>query len=75
MNVISKSLSIHGFIVSRLEPKYDDEFYAVVPAKVASGEIQHREDVYDGLDKVGDVLLAVQQGFNKAKAVVHVADN
>ncbi|KIJ92846.1 hypothetical protein K443DRAFT_647825 [Laccaria amethystina LaAM-08-1] len=75
INVISKSLSIHGFIVSRLEPKYDDEFYAVIPAKVASGEIQHREDVYDGLGKVGDVMLAVQQGLNKAKAVVHVADD
>lgn len=75
INVIGKSLSIHGFIVSRLEPKYDDEFYAVVPAKVASGEIQHREDVYDGLDKVGDIILAVQQGLNKAKAVVHVADD
>ena len=46
-----------------------------MPAKVASGEIKYREDVYDGLDKVGDVLLFVLQGKNKAKAIIHVADD
>ncbi|KAF8965858.1 hypothetical protein BDZ97DRAFT_2074402 [Flammula alnicola] len=73
-NVVGKSISIHGFIVGRLVPKYGADFYATIPPKVASGEIKHREDVYNGLEKVGDVILAVQKGTNKAKAVIHVAD-
>jgi len=74
-HVIAKSLSINGFIVGRLEPKYMEEFLTVVPQKVASGEIKHKDQVWDGLDKVGEAILAVQKGTNKAKAVVHVADD
>ncbi|KAF8182622.1 hypothetical protein BJ912DRAFT_570571 [Pholiota molesta] len=75
MQVIAKSISMHGFIVQRLENKWGKEFFATLPPLVASGEIKHREEVFHGLDKVGDVLLAVQKGTNKAKAVVHVADD
>ncbi|KAH9479936.1 Zinc-type alcohol dehydrogenase-like protein PB24D3.08c [Psilocybe cubensis] len=73
-HVVAKSLTISGFIIFRLEAKYREEFYKVLPPLVASGEIKYSEDVYNGLDKVGDVILAVQKGTNKAKAVVHVAD-
>ncbi|KIM41186.1 hypothetical protein M413DRAFT_72497 [Hebeloma cylindrosporum] len=73
-NVIGKSISMHGFIVSRLEEKHSAAFFAEIPPKVASGEIKYREDKYNGLETVGDVLLAVQKGTNKAKAVIHVAD-
>lgn len=41
---------------------------------VASGKIKYKEDVTRGLDKLGDVILAVQKGTNKGKAVVLVAD-
>ncbi|KJA24392.1 hypothetical protein HYPSUDRAFT_1077039 [Hypholoma sublateritium FD-334 SS-4] len=74
-HVVSKSISMFGFIVSRLEPKWSKDFFATIPALVAAGEIKHREDVYKGLDKVGDGLLAVQKGTNKAKLIIHVADN
>lgn len=60
--------------MSRLMGKYLNEFYTTVPEKLAKGEIKYREDVSHGLDKVGDVILAVQKGTNKAKAVIHVAD-
>ncbi|KDR83259.1 hypothetical protein GALMADRAFT_239127 [Galerina marginata CBS 339.88] len=72
--VIGKSLSIFGFIIFRLYPKYNDEFFKVLPPLIASGEIKHKEHVYNGLDKVGEVILAVQKGTNTAKAIVHVAD-
>ncbi|KAJ3517329.1 hypothetical protein NLJ89_g582 [Agrocybe chaxingu] len=73
--VIGKSITMTGFIVSRIEHKYNEQFYKEVPAKVASGELKYREHVYNGLEKLGDVILAVQKGENKAKAVVHVADD
>jgi len=57
-----------------LEYKYDVEFYKTIPAKLAHGEIKYREDITKGLDKVGDVILAVLKGTNQAKAVILVAD-
>ncbi|KAJ7262872.1 hypothetical protein C8J57DRAFT_1630610, partial [Mycena rebaudengoi] len=72
--LIGKSISMHGIVVSRLQPKYDEEFYATVPVKIVTGEIKYREEVSRGLDKVGDVMLSVQKGTNKAKAVIIVAN-
>ncbi|KAJ7657319.1 hypothetical protein DFH06DRAFT_1197963 [Mycena polygramma] len=72
--IVGKCIHVHGFLVIPLLPKYGKEFYATIPAKLASGEFKHAEDVTKGLDKVGDVILAVQKGKNKAKAVVVVAE-
>ena len=65
---------MQGFIVSRLEAKHTSAFFAEMTTKVVSGEIQHREHVYNGLVNAGEAILAVQKGFNTAKAVIHVAD-
>jgi NADPH-dependent curcumin reductase CurA len=65
---------MQGFTVTRLHPKFVDQFYAEMTSKVVSGEVQHREHVYDGLVNAGEAILAVQKGHNTAKAVVHVAD-
>lgn len=73
--LITKSISMNGFIISRLLPKWSGEFFETVAPLVASGEIKHREDVSNGLETVGDVILAVQKGTNKAKAIIHVADD
>lgn len=72
--MFEKSLHLHGFIQWRLEYKYDEEFYRTIPPKLASGELKYAEEVTKGLDKVGDVILAVQKGQNKAKAVILVAE-
>ncbi|KAF5335316.1 hypothetical protein D9611_011771 [Ephemerocybe angulata] len=74
MHVVAKSISMFGFIVMRLEHKYDAQFYKEVPELIASGKLKVREEVWEGLQSVGDAILAVQKGTNKAKAVVHVAD-
>ncbi|KAJ7456097.1 hypothetical protein FB451DRAFT_1564709 [Mycena latifolia] len=71
--VVGKSLHIHGVLVFRLEGKYNAEFYETIPPLLANGTLKYAEDVAQGLDKVGDVILAVQKGTNKAKAVVVVA--
>ncbi|TFK22716.1 alcohol dehydrogenase [Coprinopsis marcescibilis] len=72
-NIVTKSLSVNGFIVTDLEPKYSKEFYNTVPQLVASGQLKYREHVYEGLESAGEALLAVQMGTNKAKAVIKVA--
>ncbi|KAG6806071.1 hypothetical protein H0H92_012810 [Tricholoma furcatifolium] len=74
LRIIERSISMNGFVVLRMEHKFNDAFYAKIPDKVAKGELKYTEEVTDGLQKVGDVLLAVQKGENKAKAVVRVAE-
>jgi NADPH-dependent curcumin reductase CurA len=64
---------MYGFTVNRLMPKYNAQFYTEMTPKVVSGEIQHRQHVYD-LANGGEAIVAVLKGLNKAKAVVHVAD-
>jgi len=73
--VLSKSISMHGFIVSRIAQKHIKSFAEQVGPRVASGEFKHREQVYQGLEQDGEANLAVQKGTNDGKAVVHVADD
>ncbi|KAJ7923769.1 hypothetical protein B0H13DRAFT_2654999 [Mycena leptocephala] len=73
--IVFKSMHFHGFMVSTLRPKYTAQFRAEVIPKLVSGEFKFSEDITRGLDKVGDVLLAVQKGTNTGKAVVVVADH
>ncbi|KAJ7343059.1 alcohol dehydrogenase [Mycena albidolilacea] len=72
--IFAKRLHIHGFLVLDLSPKYTAAFRAEFVPKLASGEFKFTEDVTRGLDKVGDVMVAVQKGTNTGKAVVVVAD-
>jgi len=74
MEVIIKSISMHGFVVGRLMPKYDAQFYTEMTSKVVSGEIQHRQHVYDGIANSGEAIVAALKGLNNGKPVVHVAD-
>ncbi|KAJ6549687.1 alcohol dehydrogenase [Mycena capillaripes] len=62
--IVGKTLHIH--VLGRLLRYY--------PPKLASGELKYAEEITTGLDKVGEVILAVQKGTNKAKAVVVVAE-
>ncbi|KAJ7758650.1 hypothetical protein B0H16DRAFT_1416140 [Mycena metata] len=74
-HITAKALHIHGVIMAHLPlMKYLPEFYTTVPAQIASGELKYNEEITRGLDKVGDVILAVQKGTNKGKAIVLVAD-
>ncbi|KAJ7655887.1 hypothetical protein B0H17DRAFT_1163395 [Mycena rosella] len=73
-NIYAKSLTMHGIMVMRLQPKYDTEFYVTIPRALAAGEIKYSEEVSRGLGTVGHAILRVQEGTNTAKAVVVVAD-
>lgn len=72
--IIAQTITIQGILVFRVGPKYVEEFYNTLEPQVASGQIKHQEEITQGLNKVGEVIEAVQRGHNKAKAVVHVAD-
>ncbi|KAH9854530.1 NAD-P-binding protein [Lenzites betulinus] len=74
MKIVAQELSVHGFIVGTLRPKYVAEFYQTFPARVASGEIRYKEDRVQGLERAGDALVDVLRGNNFGKSVVIVAD-
>jgi NADPH-dependent curcumin reductase CurA len=76
MNVMTQSLTMQGFIIFRMEeshPHLLEEFYEKVPSLIANGELKYKEELTQGLEKVGDVILSVQKGMNKGKAVISVA--
>ena len=74
MEIVRKSITMYGFVFIYLIPKYGAQFYTEMTAKVVSGEIQHRQQVYDGLADSGETIVTVLKGLNSAKAVIHVAD-
>ncbi|KZP04315.1 NAD-P-binding protein [Athelia psychrophila] len=74
INIVSRQISMHGFIVGSLAHKYDELFYAEVPAKLASGAIKYTEDRTLGLERVGEAILDVQTGKNTGKSVIIVAE-
>jgi len=75
MHVVTKSITMSGFVVSRLAAKYATPFHTFLTPKIASGEIKHKEHVFHGLQREGEAILAVQRGTNTGKAIVHVADD
>lgn len=74
IQIVSKELSLHGFIVGSLRDKYGAQFYADFPGRVARGEIKYKEQRVLGLEKAGHALLDVLRGDNFGKSVIVVAD-
>ncbi|KAL0950334.1 hypothetical protein HGRIS_010305 [Hohenbuehelia grisea] len=70
-----KRVSINGFVVFDLLPKYREEFFNTIPKMIAQGEIKFLEDRKVGLDKVGEAIYEVQSGTNHGKSVIIVADS
>ncbi|KAF8884419.1 alcohol dehydrogenase [Gymnopilus junonius] len=73
LQIIIRSITLHGFFVDRLVPKWNEDFMKIVPPLLTSGELKYREEEFDGLEVVGDALLALLKGKNIGKVVVHVA--
>ena len=65
---------MYGFIKTRLDAKYTEQFFRDFPARVASGEIRYKEHVTRGLERAGEALLDVLVGRNFGKSVLVLAD-
>lgn len=72
MLIVGKQLKVSGFIVSSLNHKYLEKFYAEMPGRVARGEIKYSEDIAE-LAETGQAILDVQTGRNTGKKVIVVA--
>ena len=71
--ILSKSLTLRGFINYDLAGQYYADFLREVGAGIADGRIRHREDITDGLENAAKAFIGMLDGQNFGKAVVRVA--
>ncbi len=72
-NVLTKRLTVRGFIVTDFAACLDD-FLRDVSQWVREGRIKYREDIVEGLDKAPAALIGLLKGKNFGKQLVRVAE-
>jgi hypothetical protein len=70
--ILSKSLTLRGFINFEFAGRYYDEYLRDVGAGIADGRVRYREDIVDGLDQAPEAFIGMLGGRNFGKLIVHV---
>ncbi len=73
-DILTKSLTIRGFINYEFAAEHYATFLEQVSAGIKNGTIRYREDVTDGLANAPAAFLGLLDGHNFGKALVRVAD-
>src|SRR5262249_16023076 len=71
--VLSKSLTLRGYINYEFAAEHFAAFLRTVGAAVADGRIHYREDITDGLENAPAAFIGMLEGRNFGKALVRVA--
>jgi NADPH-dependent curcumin reductase CurA len=71
--VLSKSLTLRGFINYDFAEEHYPAFLRTVSAGIADGRIRYREDITDGLENAPSAFIDMLEGRNFGKAIVRVA--
>jgi NADPH-dependent curcumin reductase CurA len=72
--VLTKSLTVRGFIQSEFEKEHHGRFVEEMSGWLADGSVRYREDVTVGLDNVVEAFNGMLAGRNFGKVVVQVGD-
>jgi hypothetical protein len=70
--ILSKSLTLRGFIYYDFAEQHYSEFLREVGAGIVAGRIRYREDIVDGLEKAPEAFIGMLEGRNFGKVVVRV---
>jgi NADPH-dependent curcumin reductase CurA len=70
--ILSKSLTIRGFINYEFAAEHFANFLREVSAGVADGRIRYREDFVDGLENAPAAFIGMLEGRNFGKLIVRV---
>jgi NADPH-dependent curcumin reductase len=70
--ILSKSLTLRGFLNYEFADAYYTEFLREVGAGIADGRIRYREDIVDGLEKAPEAFIGMLDGRNFGKVIVRV---
>ena len=71
--VLSKSLTLRGFIQREFVPTMFEDFLRDMTGWVASGKVQHTEDITEGLDRAPEAFVGMLRGQNFGKAIIQVS--
>ena len=71
--VLSKSLTLRGFIQREFVPTMFEDFLRDMTDWVASGKVQHTEDITEGLDRAAEAFVGMLRGQNFGKAIIQVS--
>ena len=70
--ILSKSLTLRGFINYEFAEQHYAEFLREVGAGIAEGRIRYHEDIVDGLEKAPEAFIGMLEGRNFGKLIVRV---
>jgi NADPH-dependent curcumin reductase CurA len=70
-NVLTKRLTIRGFIVSDFAARHDD-FLRDMSGWVREGKVKHKEFVTEGLERAPSAFMGLLKGANFGKQLVRV---
>jgi NADPH-dependent curcumin reductase len=70
--ILSKRLTVRGFINYDFAEEHYAEFLREVGAGVAAGRIRYREDFVDGLENAPEAFIGMLEGRNFGKLIVRV---
>jgi NADPH-dependent curcumin reductase CurA len=71
--VLTRSLTVRGFLQDEFVRDHHDDFLRDMGAWVREGRVRYREDVVDGLDNAPEALGGMLRGANFGKLLVRVA--
>ena len=71
--VLTKSLTIRGFIQGEFVPGHYRDFLRDMSGWVRDGSVRYREDVTDGLDNAPEAFAGMLRGANFGKVLVKVS--
>ena len=71
--ILTKRLTIRGFIVSDFWGRFD-EFIRDVPQWIKDGRIKYREDVAEGIENAPATFIGLLKGKNFGKQLVRIAE-
>jgi len=72
-NIVTKEIRMSGFIATSLAKNWEEEFYATVPQKLASGKFKACEELHEGLEKTGEAMRRHLEGKNVGAVAILVA--
>lgn len=70
--IVSKSLTLRGYINYEFAGQHYDEFLREVGAGIADGRIRYREDLVENLEKAPEAFIGMLDGHNFGKVIVRV---
>jgi NADPH-dependent curcumin reductase CurA len=71
--ILTKSLTLRGFINNEFETAYYEDFLRDVSQGIAAGRVRYREDITDGLENAPRAFIDMLAGRNVGKVLVRVA--